>query len=184
MNPNLTQRRRGAEKVGGMVVSTVKDTQQRLQRNYMIPWQGWHAVADPSLRRERAVCERQERKKGIRRCIWGARKTGLWPAGGELLSQPRCPMPQNKLKSIPCAHFLPSLPCLCAPLIFSFFSNSAALLQPDSTQVRFHWYDPAQKFAPVLFLSLSKTAASPSKSQIDYSIINLCPLRNYDTSRN
>jgi hypothetical protein len=34
------------------------------------------------------------------------------------------------------------------------------------------------------FLSLSKTAASPSKSQIDYSIINRCPLRNYDTSRN
>lgn len=70
MNPNLTQRRRGAEKVGGMVVSTVKDTQQRLQRNYMIPWQGWHAVADPSLRRERAVCN--AKKKGIRRGIWGA----------------------------------------------------------------------------------------------------------------
>ena len=33
-------------------------------------------------------------------------------------------------------------------------------------------------------LSLPKTAASPSKSQIDYSIINRCPLRNYDTSRN
>ena len=53
-----------------MVVSTVKDTQQRLQRNYMIPWQGWHAVADPSLRRERAVCN--AKKKGIRRGIWGA----------------------------------------------------------------------------------------------------------------
>jgi len=33
-------------------------------------------------------------------------------------------------------------------------------------------------------LSLPKTAASPSKSQIDYSIIDRCPLRNYDTSRN
>jgi hypothetical protein len=42
MNPNLTQSRRGAEKERkkerGMVVSTVKDTQPRLQRNHMIPW--------------------------------------------------------------------------------------------------------------------------------------------------
>jgi hypothetical protein len=29
----------------------------------MIPWWGWHAVADPSLRRERAVHERQEKKE-------------------------------------------------------------------------------------------------------------------------
>jgi hypothetical protein len=33
-------------------------------------------------------------------------------------------------------------------------------------------------------LSLSRTAASPSKSQIDYSIIERYPLHNYDTSRN
>ena len=38
MNPCLTQSCRGAEKEGGMVVSTVKDTQPRLQRNHMIPW--------------------------------------------------------------------------------------------------------------------------------------------------
>ena len=40
MNPNLTQRRRGVEKEGGMVVSTVKDTQPRLQRNHTIAWIG------------------------------------------------------------------------------------------------------------------------------------------------
>ncbi len=42
MKPNLTQSRSGAvaqrKKEGGMVVSTVKDTQPRLQRNHMIPW--------------------------------------------------------------------------------------------------------------------------------------------------
>jgi hypothetical protein len=73
MNPNLTQRRRGAEKEGGMVVSTVKDTQPRLQRNHMIPMVGTPLPtqasgasapsAMPSKKKEFAVASGEPKKQ-------------------------------------------------------------------------------------------------------------------------
>ena len=53
IRPNLAQRNRDAKKKRGMVDSTLKEIQPRLQRNHIMPWWGWHAVADPCHKRER-----------------------------------------------------------------------------------------------------------------------------------
>ena len=61
MNPNLTQSRRGAEKEGSMVVSTVKYTQQRLKRNHMFPWLARRCRPKSQARARRLQC--QEKKE-------------------------------------------------------------------------------------------------------------------------
>ena len=186
MNPNLTQSRRGAEKErrghgrldrerhSTVIAARPHDSMVGLARR---------CRPKPQARTRRLQCQERKRNSPLHLGSLTNRTSASRRRTPFSTSLPHAAKQAKK-------HLMRALPSISAlPMRTTHFQLFLQPGRPVAACATAHKSDfigmtPLKNLHLCSFLSLSKTAASPSKSQIDYSIINRCPLRNYDTSRN
>ena len=186
MNPNLTQRRRGAEKERkghGRL-----DRERHLTAIAAKPHDSMVGLArrcrpKPQARTRRLQCQVRKWNSPLHlgslknRTLASRRRTPLSTSLPHAAKQAK----KHPMRALPSISALPM-----RTTHFQLFLQPGRPVAAFATAPKSDFINMTslKKLHLCSFLSLSKTAASPSKSQIDYSIINRCPLCNYDTSRN